>query len=137
MGLDDVTLDNLAGTDTAVVVTLRSRETSGRPAVRAVVEVEEGILLLKTEPGHVLGKGLHDLHAVMSVVVLVGGAIGVPALGEDDDVGGATEGIGEDGGRSEVDIGVVTGGLESGGTIKVPDGKVFRLVVLRLKSSGL
>lgn len=70
----------------------------------------------------------------MSVVVLVGSAIGVPALGEDDDVGRAPEGIGEDGAWSEVDIGVVAGGLAGGRTIEVPDGEVLGLPVLLLES---
>lgn len=70
----------------------------------------------------------------MSVVVLVGGTIGVPALGENDDVGGATEGIGEDGARAEVDIGVVAGGLVGGRAIKVPDGEVLGLVLLLRES---
>lgn len=40
----------------------------------------------------------------MSVIELVWGSIGIPALGEDQDVGSATEWIGEEGDRSEVDI---------------------------------
>lgn len=70
----------------------------------------------------------------MSVVVLVGSTISVPALGENDDVGGATEGIGEDGARAEVDVGVVAGGLVGGGAIKVPDGEVLGLVLLLRES---
>lgn len=70
----------------------------------------------------------------MSVVVLVGSTIGVPALGENDDVGGATEGIGEDGARAEVDVGVVAGGLVGGRAIKVPDGEVLGLVLLLRES---
>jgi hypothetical protein len=113
---------------------LRSRETTGGPAVGSVVKTEKSVLLLKTEPGLVVGVGVHDLHAVMSVVVLVGSAIGVPALSENDDVGRATEGIGVDGARSEVDIGVVTGGLAGGRTIEVPDGEVLGLVLLLRES---
>jgi len=70
----------------------------------------------------------------MSVVVLVGSAIGVPALSENDDVGRATEGIGVDGAGAEVDIGVVAGGLVGRGTIEVPDGEVLGLVVLLRES---
>lgn len=120
----------------ALAVNLRSRETASGPAVGSVVETEEGVLLLETEPGLVVGVGVHDLHAVMSVVVLVGGAIGVPALGEHDDVGRAAEGVGVDGARSEVDIRVVTGGLAGGGAVKVPDGEILRLVLLLGESLG-
>lgn len=95
--------------------------------------VEEGVLLLETEPWHVLGIGLHDLGALMAVVVLVGGAVGVPALGQDDDVGGAAEGVGVDSARAEVDVGVFAGGLVGGRAVKVPDGKIFGLVVALLE----
>lgn len=66
----------------------------------------------------------------MAVVVLVGGAVGVPALSQDDDVGGATEGVGEDGAGAEVDVGVVTGGLLGGGAVEVPDREVLGLPLL-------
>jgi len=45
------------------------------------------------------------------VVGLVRGTVGVPALGENDDIGVAAEGIGEDGDRLQVDIRVVAGCL--------------------------
>jgi len=41
---------------------------------------------LQWRSGHLLG-------ALVPVVELVGGAVGVPALSQDEDVGGATEGI--------------------------------------------
>ena len=104
------------------------------PAIGAVVEVEESVLLLETEPGLLVGVGLHDLQAVVAVVVLVGSAIGIPALSENNNVGRATEGVGEDGARSEVDIGVVAGSLVGGGAIEVPDGKILGLVLLVLES---
>jgi hypothetical protein len=73
----------------------------------------------------------------MAEVVLVGGAIGVPALSKNNDVRGAAERIGVDGARAQVDIGVVTRGLVGRGAIEVPDREVFRLVVLLGESSGL
>lgn len=112
---------------------IRSRETTRGPAEGAVVEIEESVLLLKTEPGLVVGVGLHDLGALIAEVVLVGGAVGVPALGQDDDVGRAAEGVREDGARAEVDVGVVTRGLVGGGTVEVPDGEVLRLPLLGIE----
>lgn len=82
MRINDVTAHNPAGANTAVVRTLRSRETILRPAIGPVLHVEESVLLLKTKPGLVLGVSLHQLGALMTVVELVGGAIGIPALGE-------------------------------------------------------
>lgn len=82
VSFDDVTHDNLASTDTAVVGALRSRVTVLGPAIGTVVEVEQGVLLLKTEPRLVLGVSLHQLGALVAVVVLVGGAIVVQALGK-------------------------------------------------------
>jgi hypothetical protein len=111
VSLDDVALHDLAGADTAVVGALGSRETVCGPAIGTVVEVEESVLLLETEPRLVLGVLLHQLRSLMAVVELVRGPVGVPALGKDDDVGRATEGVGEDGNGLEVDIGVLTRGL--------------------------
>lgn len=128
VGLDDVAHNDLGGADTAVVRTLGCGETADGPAERTVIEVEHGVLLLETEPGLVLGVGLHDLGALVAVVELVGGAIGVPALGEDNDVGAATEGIRVDGARTKVDVRVLAGGLVGGGAVKVPNGEVFGLV---------
>jgi len=82
VSLDDVTLDNLASADTAVVRALRSRETVLGPAVGTVVHIEKGVLLLETEPRLVRGMSFHKLGALVAVVVLVGGAIVVPALGK-------------------------------------------------------
>jgi hypothetical protein len=112
---------------------VRGRETAGGPAERPVVHVEQSVLLLETEPGLVLAISLHDLGALVAEVVLVGGAIGHPALSQDDDVGLAAERIGEDGTRAQVDVGVVTRGLVRGGTVEVPDGKVCGLPVLLVK----
>ena len=57
-----------------------------RPAIGTIVQIEKSVFLLKTEPGLVLGVKLHELGAFVAVVVLVGGAVGVPAFGEDEDV---------------------------------------------------
>lgn len=125
VSLDDISLDDLASTNTTVVRTLGSGETSGGPAEGAVVEVEESVLLLKTEPGLVSSVGLHQLGGLVSVVELVGGAIGHPALGEDQNVVVQAERIREDGDGAQVDIRVVAGSLASRGTVKVPDGQVL------------
>jgi hypothetical protein len=69
-----------------------------------VVEVEESVLLLKTEPGLVGGVGLHQLGSLVAVVELVGGAVGHPALGEDEDVVVEAEGVAEDSDGAQVDI---------------------------------
>lgn len=60
----------------------------------------------------------------MAEVGFVGGAVVVVGLGENEDVIAATEGVLEDGGRAEVDIGVVTRGLVGRGTIKVPNAEL-------------
>jgi hypothetical protein len=130
VGLDNVALDDTAGANTAVVRTLRSRVAVLGPAVRAAVEVEESVLLLETEPGLVLGVGLHQLGRLVAVVVLIRGAIGIPALAENKDVGVEAERIGEDSNGLEVNVRVVAGGLASRRAIKVPQREVLGLVVL-------
>lgn len=42
--------------------------------------------MLEAEPRLVLGVKLHELGALVAVVVLVGGAVGIPAFGEDENV---------------------------------------------------
>ena len=91
-------------TSAAVVGTLGTRETALGPTVGGAVHVEEGVLLLDTEPGNdVLGK-LHDLSGMVAEVGPVGSAIVVVALGEDKDVVTAAEGVLEDGSSTEVYI---------------------------------
>ena len=120
VGLYDVTAVDLAGTDTTVVWALRAWETSLWPSVWGSQIIEEGILLLKTEPRDLALVGLHKLSTGVPVVELVWGTIVVPALGEDEDVLSTTEWVGVDGDWSKVDIGVLTRGLAGGGTVKVP-----------------
>ena len=55
----DITAIDLVGADTAVVWPLRSREPVFGPAIGPAVRAEEGVLLLQTEPGLVLGMGFH------------------------------------------------------------------------------
>ena len=111
-------------TGTAVVRTLGARETALGPTVGGAIDIEEGILLLETEPRDgVLGE-VHDLLGVVTVVGHVGGAVVVVSLSEDEDVVAAAEWIFEDGGGAEVDIGIAARGLVGGGTVKVPDAEL-------------
>ena len=76
--------------------------------------------------------GLHELGALVAVVEFVGSTVGVPALGEDENVGRQKERRRENGDGLQVDVGVVTRGLAGGGAVKVPyrelvDGVLFLL----------
>ena len=108
-------------TSTAVVGTLRSGESTFGPSVRRAIGVEEGVLLLETEPGDLLLCLFHDLGGMVAVVGPVRGTVVVVGLGEDEDVVTATEGILEDRSGTEVDIGIISGSLVGGGAIEVPD----------------
>ena len=108
-------------TSTAVVGTLGTGEAALGPAVRSAICVEEGIFLLQTEPRDILLREVHNLGGVVAVVGLVRGAIVVVALCEDEDVIATAEGVLEDGGGTEVDVGVVARGLVGGRAVKVPD----------------
>ncbi len=57
----------------------------------------------------------------MTEVRFVGGSIVVVSLGKNENIVTATEGILEDGSRTEVDIGVMTRCLVGGRAVKVPD----------------
>lgn len=58
---------------------------------------------------------------MITIVGLVRGTVVVVALCKDENVVAASEGVFEDGSGTQIDIGVVTGGLIGGGTIEVPD----------------
>jgi hypothetical protein len=69
--------------------------------------------------------GLHQLGALVTVIVFVWCSIGVPALADNQDVGALTEGIGENGSGAKVDIGVVARSLVSRAAVEVPLWKIF------------
>jgi hypothetical protein len=104
VSLDDISAEDLAGTDTAVVWTLWTWETIYWPAIWSVAHVKKGVLLLQTEPWVMGGMRLHELGGLVSVVELVWGSIGIPALSHDENIWGTTERIWEDGDGSDVDI---------------------------------
>lgn len=124
VSLDDVTAVDLAGTNTTVVGTLGTGETTTGPAVGPAISAEKSVLLLEAEPELLLGVGLHQTGGVVTEVELVGAAIGIPGLAENKDVVTLAEGIGEDRDGADVDIGVVSGGLAGGGTVEVPFGEL-------------
>lgn len=123
VSLNNVTAVNLASADTAVVGTLGTREPTAGPAVGPAVGAKKSVLLFKTEPEILLGVGLHQTGGFVTEVELVGRAIRIPGLAEDEDVFTEAERIREDGNGAEVNIGVVAGGLASGGAVKVPFGE--------------
>jgi len=127
VSLDNISAEDLSGTNTTVVWTLWAWETSDWPAIWSVVHVEKGVLLLKAEPWLVVCVGFHKLSTLMAVVELIGGAVRVPALSDDQNVGGTTEWVGEDGDGSEVNIGVVAWSLSGRAAVEVPFWEIFNL----------
>lgn len=98
-----------------------TRETVFGPTVWGAVNVEQGILLLKTKPGLLFLGEFHDLGGVVTVVGFVGSAVVVVALGEDEDVVTTTEWVFEDGSWPQVDVRVAARSLVGGRTVKVPN----------------
>ena len=86
VSLDNVTAVDFAVTDTAVVRTLGSGETTNRPAVGVSKVIKKGVLLLNTEPNVSSIVSIHELSTLVSVVGAVGGTIGVVALSKNNDV---------------------------------------------------
>lgn len=113
VSLDNVSAVDLASANTTVVWALRTGIATNWPAIGLVESVKEGVLLLEAEPRLVSLVGLHELGTLVAVVELVWGSIGIPALGNYQDVGSTTERVGEDGNRSEVDIRVIAWSLAS------------------------
>lgn len=86
VGLDDVTAEDLAGTDTAVVGALGSGETVLGPAIWPAGDVEEGVFLLKAEPDVVVLVLVQNDGGIVAVVVLVRLSVGAIGLAHDEDV---------------------------------------------------
>ena len=120
MSLDNITTHDTARADTAVVRTLRSGETALRPAIRTAINAHKRVLLLNTEPALLVLALLKDLRGVVAVVGLVRCAIIVVALGQNEHIVAATEGIREVRHGAEVHVRVVTRSLARRRTVKVP-----------------
>jgi hypothetical protein len=54
VGFDQIAGNDPSGTSTTVIRSLRARETTFGPAVRPIVDIEKGVLLLETEPGNMI-----------------------------------------------------------------------------------
>jgi hypothetical protein len=115
-------------TDTAIVGALGTRETTLWPLVWLVIDIKESVLLLETEPRLDLGALVKDLLGVVAIVGLVGGAVVVVGLCENEDVVSTAEGIPKDGSWTKVDVRIVAGGLVGGRTIKVPNSEVREIL---------
>lgn len=114
MSLHNVSAEDLASTDSAIVRALGSWKSSLRPAIWPAIGTKDCVFLFQTKPRLMLGIGLHQAFTLMSVVELVGGSIRIPGLGHDQDVVASSERIGEDGDRANVDIGIVAWRLAGG-----------------------
>lgn len=134
VSLDNVTAEDLAGTDTAVVRALRGGEAVLGPSVGPAKLVEKGVLLLQTEPEAVLLVLLEDDGGVVAEVVGVGRAIRHVRLAHDQDVVAQTEGVGVVCNGAEVDVRVVAGRLARRRTVKVPFWEVLEALDLALES---
>lgn len=111
VGLNDVSAEDLARANTAVVWSLGCWETTLGPAVWPAIHAQDCVFLFQAKPRLVLGIRLHQSLTFMTIVEFVGTSIGVPGLGHDQDVVATSEGIGEDGAGANVDIGIVARSL--------------------------
>lgn len=127
MSLDDVTAEDTASANTAVVGALGSGEAVLGPAIGPALDVEESVFLLETEPELVGLVCLHDDGSVVAVVIRVRLAISAVGLAHDEDVVAQAEGVGVEGDGAEVDIGVVAGSLARRRAIEVPLWEVLDL----------
>jgi hypothetical protein len=134
VSLDDISAVDLSSTDTTVVWALWAWETTLWPSVGLVELIEESVLLLKTEPWDLILVSLHQFGAFVAVVELVWDTVGVPALAKDEDVVSTSEWIWVYGNWAEVDVGIFTWSLSSGGTIEVPFWEVLDILWLLAES---
>jgi hypothetical protein len=96
VSFDNITAHDFAGSDTAVVRTLRARETALWPAIGPSVKAKEGVFLLETEPELMLLICVHDDLGFMSEVEAIGLTIRHPGLAHDKDIAVQTNGIWEE-----------------------------------------
>ena len=120
---DEVTAVDLHGTDTAVVRALRSGETAGGEAGRPTRDrVEEGVLLLETEPGLLVAVLLHCLDGGGAGVGGVRRHVaGQQRLAEHEDVVATADRVRALEDRLQDDVGIVAGGLVGAGAVVAPD----------------
>jgi len=71
VSLDQVSAEDLAGSVTAVVWTLRTWETALWPAVWPALGIEKSVFLLETKPEALICVLVHDLDGVGAEVVCV------------------------------------------------------------------
>jgi hypothetical protein len=136
VSLDDISAIDLSGTNTTVVWALGAWETILGPAIWFIGHIKKSVLLLETEPRLVLLMRLHQLGSLMTVVEFVRGSIGIPALGDHQDIWGTTEWIREDCNRSKVNVGVIARCLASGASVEVPLREILNGVEAALWDTG-
>lgn len=147
VGVSDDSAEAVAGTDGAVVGSLRAWVAILWPAERLSLELSEAgehlVLLLDTIPWEFFGAGVPDLICEVTEVsvagdhLLVGGVFPSPGLAHNHDVVALTEGIGEVSDGLKVDLGVFSGGLITARAIVVPHGNVRKALDFRGESSAL
>lgn len=107
MCFNDISAVDSSSSNSAVVRALRTRVTALGPAIWPTIWTKQGVFLFETEPSVLVGVGVHQSSGIMSVVELVWASIMVPGLAQNEDVVTTTEGIGVDGNRADVDIGII------------------------------
>lgn len=85
------------------------------------IEVQEGVLLLDTEPGLGVQALVGYLQTGLSLVGLRGGAVELVGVAHHQDVVAATEGVLVDGHRIEVGVRVGALGLVARAAIVIPN----------------
>lgn len=113
---------HLVGTNAAIVGSLGSGETVLGPAQWMAIKVEEGVLLLNTEPGLLCGALVGHLQAGLALVGVRRGAIELVGVAHHQDVVAAPERVLVDGHRIQVGVRVGSLGLVARASIVVPNG---------------
>mmetsp|Transcript_19067 Transcript_19067/g.35941 ORF Transcript_19067/g.35941 Transcript_19067/m.35941 type:complete len:383 (+) Transcript_19067:143-1291(+) len=139
VGLDELTADGVASTNTAVIRTLGTSVAALRESKRPLdVSVEHGVLLLEAKPwlfGLVL---VHGSDAGGTLVGFESVALVIVGVAENDDVLSATERVAVDLARLDDHLGVMSGGLLGGRTVVVPFRKLLDVLIsgLNLEVEG-
>ncbi|KAH9408329.1 hypothetical protein TYRP_012001 [Tyrophagus putrescentiae] len=120
--LNDVTAKNAPGADAAVVGALWGGIASRRPseALRALVAVQQRVLLLQAKDGLLLGHLLHGLGGGVASVGGMGRLVVVDGLAEDENVVASAGRVGVDAHWLQVHVRVVALRLAGGAAVKVP-----------------
>jgi len=137
VGLHHITTVDPTGAHTAVVGALGSWEALLGPAIGVTVDIQQGVLLLHTEPGMLVTGRVASLDALGAVVGVRGLLVVLVGLAQHDLVLAQTEGVPIQSAGVQVNVAVAALCLAGRGTVEVPDWQFCVTLGVEVHGPGL